>query len=157
MVVAVTESSPVAGPSVLGVIPLPADLSNIGIVPLDVPTVTGGDTSVPATASATVAVATLPEEDLDVPLAILAAELAAGVSTREDVRGSDEIIETAETHVGEARLPHFGDENRGDERLVDKASIAGAQQTESPRFSAYLPDFERAFVSRTSSPTVRRG
>ena len=101
--------------------------------------------------------ATFSEGELDVPLATLAADLVAGVSTREDVRGVDETVETVETHVGEAPPPLQEKDDKKDSQTEDVVSATDAQQTESPRFCAYLPDFERAFGSRTVSPTVKGG
>ena len=96
------------------------------------------------------------DDDLDVPLAIKAHNLVAGVSAPEAGRGGDEIVGVTETHVGEAPPPAF-EKEKGVEGQKADVPVAGVNQAESPRFSSYLPDFERTFGSRTNSPTVRRG
>ena len=153
---AVSTSSPISGPSAPGMVSLPADLSDIGVVPLGTPV--APEDGVPALAVNSVVdkAANSQDEDLDVPLAVLANNLVDEVSAREDGHGGDEIVGVTETHVGEALPPVFEKEKGGEGEKTDVPGV-GVNQAESPRFSSYLPDFERTFASRTNSPTIRRG
>ena len=135
---AVFTSSPVSGPSAPGIVSLPADLSDIGVVPLE--TLVVPEDCAPALAVDSVVdkPAVSQDEDLDVPLATLASNLFAGVSTGDDGRGGDEIIVVTESHVGEAPPPAFEKEKEGGGQKAE-VPVAGVNQAESPRFSSYLP------------------
>ena len=81
---------------------LPADLSDIGVVPLETPVVPEDGAFALAVDSVVDKPVVSQDEDLDVPLATLDNNLVAGVSPREVGRGGDEIVGVTETHVGEA-------------------------------------------------------
>ena len=98
------------------------------------------------------------QDDLDVPLSKLdsgsvedkiteAPEETASLPTpKSPVVG----VCTPPTHVGEAPPPRPG-------KTGEEGSSRSAQQTPSPRFTAYLPGFERTFGSQTASPVIKHG
>ena len=133
--------------------PLPADLSSVGVIPLE------GGTVVPLeTVSGMPDPPASPQDDLDVPLSKLisgrvedkvtgAPEGTAGLSPPKSP-----VVDvcTPPTHVGEAPPPQPG-------KTVEVGNSRSAQQTPSPRFTSYLPGFERTFGSQTTSPVIKHG
>ena len=131
--------------------PLPADLSSVGVIPLE------GGTIVPLeTVSGMPGPHASPQDDLDVPLS----KLTSG-RVEDKVTGAPEetarlpspkspVVDvcTPPTHVGEA--PPSA-------RKKWVGSSRSAQQTPSPRFTSYLPGFERTFGSQTASPVIKHG
>ena len=133
--------------------PLPADLSSVVVIPLE------SGTIVPLeTVSGMLNPPASPQDDLDVPLSKLvsgrvedkvtgAPEETARLPTPESpVVG----VCTPPTHVGEAPPPRPG-------KTGEVENSRSAQQTPSPRFSAYSPGFERTFGSQTASPVNKHG
>ena len=139
--------------SVLETAPLPADLSSVGVIPQE------SGTIVPLeTVSGMLNPPTSPQDDLDVPLS----KLVSG-RVKDKVTGAP--VETARlptpespvvgvctppTHVGEAPPPRPG-------KTGEVGKSRSGQQTPSPRFTAYLPGFERTFGSQTASPVIKHG
>ena len=130
----------------LETVPLLADLSSVGVIPLE------SGTIVPLeTVSGMLDPPASPQDDLDVPLS----KLISG-RVEDKVTGAPEEttrlaspkfpivgVCTLPTHVGEAPPP--------------PARKNCAQQTPSPRFTAYLPGFERTFGSQSASPIIKHG
>ena len=141
-------------PSGLETAPLPADLSSIGIIPLE----SGAVVPVDAV-SGVFNPAASPQDDLDVPLSKLVSrsvkDKVAGVPERTVSLSTPEspvvVVCSAPTHVGEAPPPLQSG------KTAEEGSTRSAQQTPSPRFSSYLPGFERTFGSQTTSPVIKRG
>ena len=125
--------------------PLPADLSSVGVIPLET---VSGMPDPPAS----------PQDDLDVPLSKLisgrvedkvtgAPEGTAGLSPP---KSPVVVVCTPPTHVGEAPPPQPG-------KTVEVGNSHSAQQTPSPRFTSYLSGFEGTFGSQTTSPVIKHG
>ena len=140
-------------PSGLETAPLPADLSSVGVIPLESGTIVpieavSGMFNPPAS----------PQDDLDVPLSKLVSsrveDKVTGVPERTARLPTPESpvvgVCSAPTHVGEAPPPRPG-------KTVEEGSSRSAQQTPSPRFTAYLPGFGRTFSSQTASPVIKHG
>ena len=98
------------------------------------------------------------QDDLDVPLY----KLVSG-RVEDEVTGAPEEtarlpspkspvvgVCTPSAHEGEAPPPQPG-------KTGEVGNSRSAQQTPSPRFSSYLPGFERTFGSQTASPVIKHG
>ena len=118
--------------------PLPADLSSVGVIPLE-----GGTVLPLETVSGMPDPPASPPDDLDVPLSKL-------ISGRVWPKSPVVDVCTPPTHVCEAPPPQPG-------KTVEVGNSRSAQQTPSPRFTSYLPGFERTFGSQTTSPIIKHG
>ena len=155
----VLDSDPISSPVLITgipeVVPLPADLSAITVVPFGVPA-----SSVNAAVDNTVglvqaeASASFCPEDFDAPLSKLVAGRTSDRVQNERVACSSGTVagavESLETHVGEEPPPARKDVCSG--RHPD-----GPQKTTFPRFSSFLPNFDWTFGSQRKSPVVKGG
>ena len=133
--------------------PLPADLSSVGVIPLESGTIVPSETvsGMPGPSAS-------PQDDLDVPLSKLISGRVEGkvtVAPEETARlpsPKSPVVDvcTPPTHVGEAPPPQPG-------KTGEVENSRSARQTPSPRFSSFLPGFERTFGSQTASPVIKHG
>ena len=132
--------------------PLPADLSSVGVIPLESGTIVPSETvsrmpDPPAS----------PQDDLDVPLS----KLDSG-RVEDEVTGAPE--ETARLPSPKSPVvgvctpsAHGGEAPPQPGKTGEVGNSRSSQQTPSPRFSSYLPGFERTFGSQTASPVIKHG